>query len=135
MTEQDEDAVRKFKDRIADGYEVKNGGVWVKSPTNPDIDITVTTPDDPAQALLQNPDVYSTPVVYWPTCYICNDPEFAQMGMPLCRECPDCDNGHVPADDISCDNCGSSREYDEYMSSRPVNDGFTEHFTDTDSWL
>lgn len=41
--------------------------------------------------------------VYNATCYICNDPDFAQMGLPLCRACPEC-GAHVQADDIVCDN-------------------------------
>lgn len=113
-----EDIERRFKERISDGFKVKNGGVWVRSDTNPDIEITVTLPDDPAQALL-NDDFRTTPTVYWPDCYICNDPEFAQMGMPLCKPCPDCEAGHVPADDVECSNCGSAAEYEAYLNSRP----------------
>lgn len=114
-----EDVESHFRARISDGFEVKNGGVWVKSDTNPNIEITVTRPDDPAQALLRNPDVYSTPTVYDADCYICNDPEFAQMGLPLCKPCPDCDDGHVPADDVECSNCGSAAEYGAYLDSLP----------------
>jgi len=65
-------------------------------------------PSDPAYHLLLD-DVVSVPVVYSDSCYICTDPEFAQMGLPLCRECPEC-GGHVPADDTICDDC----EADEY---------------------
>jgi len=43
-------------------------------------------------------------------CYICNDPEFALMGLPLCKPCPNCQKhgkvGHVPADDEECTDCG-----------------------------
>lgn len=39
------------------------------------------------------------------TCYICRDPEFALMGLPLCTPCPKC-HGHVAADDTCCDDCG-----------------------------
>ena len=61
-------------------------------------------PDDPAYWMLF--DGHETvPVVYSPTCYICNDPEFAQMGLPLCRACPVC-GGHIAADDTRCDGCG-----------------------------
>lgn len=74
------------------------------------IPITVTQPDDPAFALLH--DGYtSTPKVYQEGCYICEDPEFAQMGLPLCRPCPACTTdpnepkGHVPADDERCTVC------------------------------
>ena len=66
--------------------------------------VTVTRPDDPAQTLL-NDDFQSQPVVYEENCYICNDPEFAQMGLPLCRRCPAC-GGHVQADDVVCWDCG-----------------------------
>lgn len=41
-------------------------------------------------------------------CYICNDHEFALMGLPLCYPCPVLIDGvecgsHVPADDEECD--------------------------------
>lgn len=44
-------------------------------------------------------------------CYICEDPEFRLMGMPLCKPCPDCEKssrgkGHIAADDTTCDDCG-----------------------------
>jgi hypothetical protein len=32
----------------------------------------------------------SVQVVHRPGCYICEDPEFAAMGLPLCRACPEC---------------------------------------------
>jgi hypothetical protein len=74
------------------------------------IPITVTQKDDPAYTLLQG-GYTSTPRVYRTGCYICEDPEFAQMGLPLCRPCPECQkagrgDGHVAADDITCDVCG-----------------------------
>lgn len=47
----------------------------------------------------------TTPTIFRKGCYICEDPEFAQMGLPLCRVCPVC-SGHVPADDEACDDCG-----------------------------
>jgi hypothetical protein len=73
------------------------------------IPITVTQPDDPAYALLQ--DGYtSTPTVFKEGCYICEDPEFAQMGLPLCKPCPIC-GAHVAADDIECDNGHDTMEY------------------------
>lgn len=43
------------------------------------------------------------PKVYNQSCYICNDPEFALMGLPLCYPCYKC-GAHVPADDSVCDN-------------------------------
>ncbi len=55
-------------------------------------------------------------------CYICADPEFELMGLPLCRACLVCTllrnqplradggsvfvpYGHVPADDTACSDC------------------------------
>lgn len=77
-------------------------------------------PDDPAYHLLL--DSYVTiPKVHWGGCYICEDPEFAQMGLPLCRPCPKCTDaagsmaGHVPADDQICDGCGYNEE-DYYLN-------------------
>lgn len=54
-------------------------------------------------------------------CYICRDPEFAQMGLPLCRPCPDCQrngrgSGHIPADDDGCSVC----EYEDGPDDYPV---------------
>lgn len=39
-------------------------------------------------------------------CYICEDPEFALMGLPLCYFCPSCKTGHIAADNTVCDDCG-----------------------------
>jgi hypothetical protein len=65
---------------------------------------TISTSGDPAQVLLRNPSIQSVQRgPKNPTCYICNDPEFAQMGLPLCTACPEC-GAHVPADDCVCDN-------------------------------
>lgn len=49
--------------------------------------------------------------VYDARCYICNDPDFAQMGLPLCRSCPECERvgrgpGHIAADGEECTVCG-----------------------------
>ena len=45
-------------------------------------------PTDPAYFLLEqgrkNPELRSKPTVYKKGCYICEDPEFAMMGLPLC---------------------------------------------------
>lgn len=46
--------------------------------------------------------------VYNPRCYICKDPEFALMDMPLCYPCDSLVDGvvcgaHIPADDTVCD--------------------------------
>ena len=46
-------------------------------------------PSDPAFFMLLDKFV-SHPVVHDQRCYICRDPEFAQMGMPLCTPCPAC---------------------------------------------
>lgn len=74
-----------------------------------------TKPNDPAYWMLHD-GIKSTPVVYSPDCYICNDPEYARMNLPLCRKCPRC-GGHIPADDDTCDDCGlDEREY--YESQR-----------------
>lgn len=69
-------------------------------------------PGDPAYYLLTD-DFTTTPTVHDPNCYICNDPEFAQMGLPLCKPCQQCsakqdgkEAGHIPADDVICTVCG-----------------------------
>lgn len=69
-----------------------------------------TAPSDPAYFLLED-DYTSTPnpAIYRKGCYICTDPEFAQMGMPLCTACLNCKVGHVPADDGVCDDCGTDQ--------------------------
>ncbi len=46
--------------------------------------------------------------IYRENCYICRDPDFAAMGMPLCRPCTFC-QGHVPADDCVCTDCGKDQ--------------------------
>ena len=50
-------------------------------------------------------------------CYICEDPEYALMGLPLCTACPKC-GGHVAADDTCCDDCG----HDSYEICKNLND-------------
>lgn len=67
-------------------------------------------PYDPAFSLLLD-DKRTTPVVHRDGCYICEDPEFAAMGLPLCFKCPACVRkgetlGHIAADDTKCDTCG-----------------------------
>ena len=52
--------------------------------------------------------------VYNPRCYICNDDEFALMGLPLCTACETC-GAHTPADDVECDNGHVSEQYIEAM--------------------
>lgn len=78
--------------------------------------------DDPAYWMLSDGKTTST-TVYDEKCYICRDPEFAQMGLPLCKPCPVCtakegkDAGHVPADDTVCTVCGADA-YEEWMKSQ-----------------
>ena len=57
--------------------------------------------------LYDNPNIQSTPdpSIYRASCYICRDPDYAKMGLPLCRKCTYC-GGHVAADDTECDECG-----------------------------
>lgn len=65
-------------------------------------------PDDPAYWMLEeglkDPDKQTRPTVYSVSCYICRDPEYAIMGLPLCFACDKC-GGHVAADDSVCDDC------------------------------
>jgi hypothetical protein len=65
---------------------------------------------DPAYWMLSSESVTPKPI-HKPGCYICEDPEFAQMGLPLCQPCDQC-GGHVPADDTQCDNPDCN--YDAY---------------------
>jgi hypothetical protein len=58
---------------------------------------------DPAIQLLISLGTPSVPTVHNENCYICNDPEFAAAGLPLCYPCKLCGE-HVPADDCVCDN-------------------------------
>jgi len=73
-------------------------------------------PDDPAYWMLEqgrrDPSKRSSSTVHDPNCYICNDPEFALMGLPLCYPCAKC-QGHVPADDTVCSVCGVDQQPDE----------------------
>lgn len=68
-------------------------------------------PDDPAYALLTD-GFKSQPKVYRDGCYICQDMEYARMGLPLCTGCCVCSAkagataGHIPADDDQCEDCG-----------------------------
>lgn len=67
-------------------------------------------PDDPAYWMLESEHTTSTDV-YDESCSICRDPEYAQMGMPLCFACFKC-GGHVPADDCICDKCEADQRDD-----------------------
>ena len=75
-------------------------------------------PGDPAYWMLFD-DFTTTPVVYREDCYICRDKEFAQMGLPLCRKCPECVRqghgpGHIAADETACDECGYEDGPEDY---------------------
>lgn len=65
-------------------------------------------PNDPAYKLLDNVPV-TEQKVHRKGCYICEDREFARMGLPLCSPCCQCrskgSDGHIPADDGQCDDC------------------------------
>lgn len=67
-----------------------------------------TKPGDPAYWMLFD-DFTTTPVIQRAGCYICDDPEYALMGLPLCYPCPAC-GGHIAADDCVCDDCGRDCE-------------------------
>lgn len=60
-------------------------------------------PSDPAYWMLED-SFFSIPTIYSAGCYICRDPEYAQMGMPLCYACKECGH-HVAADDPICVGC------------------------------
>lgn len=66
-------------------------------------------PSDPCQWMLKD-DFTSHPTVYKKGCYICDDSEFAQMGLPLCYPCQFC-GGHVAADNTVCDDCGKEQDH------------------------
>ena len=60
---------------------------------------------------LDNPPCYpaeregSAKTIHKDGCYICEDPEFERMGLPLCYACPTC-GAHVAADEAGCKECG-----------------------------
>ena len=61
-------------------------------------------PNDPAYWMLSDGfQSKPNPSIFDQACYICNDPEFALMGLPLCYPCLIC-GAHVPADDCVCNN-------------------------------
>ena len=64
-----------------------------------------------AEAMLFNDSHTTKPVkgIYNANCYICRDPDFARMGLPLCKPCLLC-GAHVPADDDLCDNGHDNHE-------------------------
>lgn len=80
-----------------------------------------TQDTDPAAWMLHD-GFTSTPAVYRKGCYICEDPEFAQMGLPLCRKCPECvrqgrGDGHIAADESACSDCGYEDGPEDYPSA------------------
>jgi hypothetical protein len=80
------------------------------------------TPADPAWWMMED-DFTSTPVkgLYRDNCYICRDPEFAQMGLPLCYACTEC-GGHVAADDTVCDDCSVDAQEIYYAAMKKKQD-------------
>lgn len=75
-------------------------------------------PGDPAYWMLDNPAIPRTPkTIHKPGCYICEDSEFARMGLPLCTPCAACKTGHVAADDTECDSCGADA-YEEHLKAQ-----------------
>ena len=72
-------------------------------------------PSDPAYWLLEEGLSGKRPLaevtVFNEHCYICKDPEFQLMGLPLCYPCAIC-GAHVPANDNVCDN-GHEQPYPE----------------------
>jgi hypothetical protein len=79
--------------------------------------------DDPCYWMLEeglkDPSKRTRVTVYQDGCYICEDPEFSLMGLPLCYSCTVC-GGHVPADDSVCSDCG----HDAQDNCGPVPDGY-----------
>lgn len=126
-----QDALAKLRDVLQAG-EAETDGVtchWCHQRCNGTCLGTTESrqmhPSDPAYWMLKD-DRTTVAKVHDPGCYICRDPEFAQMGLPLCKPCPSCtaregtEAGHVPADDTDCTVCGASDEFDEYMKGQNV---------------
>lgn len=67
-------------------------------------------------------------------CYICEDPEFSLMGLPLCRACPAC-GGHIAADATVCDDCGFGLPEDEGAPMEDHPSGSLESLPDQASGL
>lgn len=99
-----------------DDIRVTKNGVFKKLENG--IEITVTQTNDPAYWLLTDENTHhSTPNmgIFRNDCYICRDPEFAQMGLPLCKPCEAC-GGHVAADDTICSDCGEDAQELYYLA-------------------
>ena len=62
---------------------------------------------------LNDPSKRSSTEVFDEHCYICRDPEFALMGLPLCFPCSKC-GGHVPADDTVCTDCDFDNRIEDF---------------------
>jgi len=84
---------------------------------------------DPAYFLLSDGRTSSS-TIKRQGCYICEDPEFAQMGLPLCQPCAACTQkagspaGHIPADDSVCDDCGNGESQEPpYTGTDPEDQG------------
>lgn len=74
------------------------------------------------RAKVESGEGIKTSPVYNHSCYICRDPEFALMGLPLCYPCSHTEDGvvcgaHTPADDIECDAGHTAPEYDQAMEA------------------
>lgn len=120
-----EDILPKIADPVV---REQVGDAWNRDKFNREIN-TITgsffpasTPmpsDDPAQFLKNTPHT-STPTVFKQNCYICRDPEFAQMGLSLCYPCLAC-GGHVSADDTVCDVCRADQQ--ELYEAQAVGEG------------
>ena len=73
---------------------------------------------DPCYWMLEqgraDPSKQSIPTAYDEDCFICRDPEFALMGLPVCYPCSKCQH-HIAADDPRCAGCGydNSDDYQE----------------------
>lgn len=81
---------------------------------------------DPAYWMLEqgrkDPSKRSKTTVHDPDCYICKDPEFSLMSLPLCYPCPVPVDGspcgrHVAADDTECGIDGHDAQ-EQYMKEK-----------------
>jgi hypothetical protein len=70
-------------------------------------------PHDPAFELLTD-NFYTVPAVHRDGCYICEDPEFAAMGLPLCTACPACVRRQ--------ETCGACKGTGGYPDKTPCSD-------------
>jgi len=97
----------------------------MSQPLRPPRTLGPDDPGDPAYFLLErgrNDPSKRTPVIIKKDgCYICEDPEFSMMGLPVCKPCPVLVDGlpcgqHWAADDCVCDAGCDVQEY--YLSQR-----------------